>query len=487
MLRRARRRLHRVTTGTDGGQLTIWASIALAAGALPDLLLGVSTTLGLPQYSLLLAGWAIAGLLAGIYAVENSRRRGIAVFVHLPGRGDAESPLTELAKFADIVLNKHRTWFRTGPEPATERLHDAADRVRWTFTAIEHRLAESAVTGFASEPLFLYLQCRQEEAVELGRRLHARVVGQGMGDALFARTSLEVRYLSKFSGRDDVHRIDLSQSLSGVADRSMCQIDTVDLSTTATHATRPARVALVLRAGHASQSNPQAFVAMALCAAAGETSTPYYVTEADSCSWAVVAQIDAARLVALLRDGAAHTVVAEIRAAYRSLCRKQFGLDSVPVRLLSDGPTTLLMAIAAVIGDVRLIRWNAISAAPTTSGLFALIDGDDVGARMEHLLLNNERLEAVRHSTATDGAMATLVNRLGTLPGVTHLSTGGDSALFSLDRNSVQAFAGELSQQRAALDFRISCGIGESTSRAFVALRSAKTSGKNRTEIQGTC
>ncbi len=102
---------------------------------------------------------------------------------------------------------------------------------------------------------------------------------------------------------------------------------------------------------------------------------------------------------------------------------------------------------------------------------------------MEHLLLNDERLEAVRHSTATDDAMATLVNQLSKLPGVTHLSTGGDSALFSLDRNSVQAFADELSHQRTVLDFRISCGIGESTSRAFVALRSAKTSGKNRTEI----
>lgn len=484
MLQRARRRLHRLTTGTDGGQLTIWASIALAAGALPDLLLGASTTLGLPQHSLLIAGWVIAAGLAGIYAIENLRRRGIAVFVHLPGRGDAESPLTELAKFADIVHNKHRTWFRTGPEPATERVH-ATDRIRWTFTTIEHRLAESTVAGFTSEPLFLYLQCHQEEAVELGRQLHAQVVGQRT-DALFARTSLEVRYISRFSGLDDIHRIDLSQSFSSIPHRSICQIDTVDLSNTATHVTRPARVALVLRAGHASQSNPQAFVATALCAAAGETSTPYYVTEADSCSWAVVAQIDTERLVELLRDGTAHTVVAEIRDAYRNLCREQFGLDSVPVRLLSDGFTILLMAMAAVIGDVRLIPWNTTSSAPTTSGLFALIDGDDVGARMEHLLLNNERLEAMRHSTATDGAMATLVNQLSALPGVTHLSTGGDSALFSLDRNSVQAFADELSQQRAALDFRISCGIGESTSCAFVALRSAKTSGKNRTEIQGT-
>jgi len=259
---RVRRSLNRITTGTDVGKLTIWASVALVAGALPDLLLGVSTTLGLPQYSLLLAGWAIAGLLAGIYAVENSRRRGIAVFVHLPGRGDAEPPLTELARFADLVLDKHRTWFRAGPEPAAERLRDAADRVRWTFTTIEHRLAESAVTGFAHEPLFLYLQCRQEEAVELGRLLHAQVMGHGAGDTLpvFARTSLEVRYLSPFSGRDDVHRIDLLRTLSSVADRCICQIDKVELLSTVTRARRPARVALILRAGHKSQSNPQDFI-----------------------------------------------------------------------------------------------------------------------------------------------------------------------------------------------------------------------------------
>ena len=225
---------------------------------------------------------------------------------------------------------------------------------------------------------------------------------------------------------------------------------------------------------------------MAKRVAAGDMSTPYDVTEADSCSWALVVQIDAARLVALLRDGIAHTVVAAIRTAYCSLCREKFGLDSVPIRLISDGPTTLLMAIAAIMGNVRLIRWNEIMTTPTTSGLFALIDGDDVGARMEHLLLSNEQLEAIRHSAATDSVMATLVNRLSTLPGVTHLSTGGDSALFSLDRTSAQLFADELSHQRTALDFRMSCGIGESTSHAFVALRSAKTSGKNRTEIQGT-
>lgn len=283
-----------------------------------------------------------------------------------------------------------------------------------------------------------------------------------------------------------MHRIDLSRSFSSVIERSICQIHAVELSTSVTLVGRPTRVALILRAGHRSQSDPQTFVAIAQRAAAGETSTPYHVTEADSCSWAVVVQIDSSRLIALLRDGIAHAVVAEIRTAYRSLCREKFGLDAVPVRLLSDGPTTLLMAIAAVIGDVRLIRWNETAVAPTTSELFALIDGDDIGARMEHLLLNDERLEAVRHSAATDGAMAVLVGRLGTLPGVTHLSTGGDSALFSLARPSVQAFADELSHQRAALDFRISCGIGGSTRRAFVALRSAKTSGKNRTEIQGT-
>ncbi|MGQ0774135.1 MAG: hypothetical protein ACT4NY_06920 [Pseudonocardiales bacterium] len=420
---------------------------------MPDLLLGISSTLGLPQYSLLLVGWAIAGLLAGIYFFENSRRRGIAIFVHLPGRGDADSPLTELGKFADLVSNKHRTWFRTGPEPPEERLQDAADRVRWTFATIEHRLAESAVTGFASEPLFLYLQCRQEEAVELGRRLHAWVVGQGVGDALFARTSLEIRYVSHFSDRDDVHRINLSKSLSSVVDRSICQIDTIEFSTTATHAARPARVALILRAGHRSQSDPQEFIDTAQRAAAGDTSTHYDVTEADCCSWALVVQIDSAQLIAHLRDGIAHTVVADIRAAYRSLCREKFGDDSIPVRILSDGPNTLLMAIAAVIGNVRLIRWNAMQTSPTTSELFALIDGDDVGARMEHLLLNDERLEAVRYSTAADGAMSSLVNQLGKLPGVTHLSTGGDSALFLLDRSSVQAFADELSHQRAALDF----------------------------------
>ncbi len=222
--------------------------------------------------------------VGGIYTVENLRRRGTPVFVHLPGRGDADSPRTELGKFADLVQDKHRSWFRTCPEPPEERLDGAADRVRWTFTTIEHRLAENAVTGFTREPLFLYLQCRQEEAVELGRRLHAQIFGQGTGDALFARTSLEVRYVSEFLGHPDVHRINLLQSSSSVADRSICQIDKVELSTKAPHATRPARVALILRAGHKSQGAPQESIDTAKRAAAGDTSTRYDVTEADACS-----------------------------------------------------------------------------------------------------------------------------------------------------------------------------------------------------------
>ncbi len=458
VLKRVRRRLHYVTTETDGGRLTVWVSIALAAGALPSLLIGVSTILDLPQYSLLLIGWTIAGLFALIYAVENSRRQGIAVFIHLPGRGDVESPLTQLSEFADLVFNKHRAWFRTGPEPAAERLHSTADRVRWTFTTIEHRLAESAVVGFSNEPLFLYLQCRQAEAVELGRRLHTQVVGEERGDTLSARTSLEVRYLSRHSDRDDVHRIDLARSFSSAAHRPVCQIHSVELLNVDTHVIRPARIALIIRAGSWSQSAPQAFISTAKRAAAGETSTPYQVTETDSCSWAVVVQIDNTRLIDLLKDGAAHGVVAEIRAAYRDLCRQKFGLNTVPVRLLSDGPTILLTALAATIGDIRLVPWNENSSTPTSPEIFALIDGDDVGTRMEYLLLSDEQREAVRHSNATDGAISTVVGRLSTLPGVTHLSTGGDSALFALDKTSVQEFSEELSQQRATLDFKISCG-----------------------------
>ena len=77
--------------------------------------------------------------------------------------------------------------------------------------------------------------------------------------------------------------------------------------------------------------------------------------------------------------------------------------------------------------------------------------------------------------------MRALTERVLLVAGVTVLSTGGDSAIFTMPRSSFRSFEQSLNVARTDLNYRFSCGYGVDSREAFVALRAAKTAGKNIT------
>lgn len=114
--------------------------------------------------------------------------------------------------------------------------------------------------------------------------------------------------------------------------------------------------------------------------------------------------------------------------------------------------------------------------------LFLAIDGDDVGRALEYLVLQNrvEELAEVsrKFAAATDELSETLVNRFG----ARIYLAGGDSILASMPSSMDHDDMIEQLRQEATAKagFSFSFGIGETPRQAYLALKLAKLSGKNR-------
>lgn len=113
--------------------------------------------------------------------------------------------------------------------------------------------------------------------------------------------------------------------------------------------------------------------------------------------------------------------------------------------------------------------------------IYLAIDGDDVGHRLEYLMLVNEREALTEFSRIFQAAMDWLENTLTTDYGATIIFSGGDNLLASLYANNLSPEILETLRADFANRARstLSMGLGENLRQAYFALKLAKTSGKN--------
>jgi hypothetical protein len=108
------------------------------------------------------------------------------------------------------------------------------------------------------------------------------------------------------------------------------------------------------------------------------------------------------------------------------------------------------------------------------------IDGDNIGSRLELGFLQNREEEIHLLSKKVDIAISTMAERLQNL-GMEVIFFSGDSLLCKGEYLDAEVLAEVIKSQSIAFNF--SAGIGNTLRDTYLALKYAKTSGKNRVVI----
>jgi GTP cyclohydrolase III len=112
--------------------------------------------------------------------------------------------------------------------------------------------------------------------------------------------------------------------------------------------------------------------------------------------------------------------------------------------------------------------------------MFFMIDGDDVGARMDSHILRNDVASFVRASETVTASIQSLLRKAKAINGTKVVSVGGDSILVEAIGNSIDELKKSLASAQGSEGFCFSVGIGRDIRDCYIALRMAKASGKSK-------
>jgi minimal CRISPR polymerase-like protein len=123
--------------------------------------------------------------------------------------------------------------------------------------------------------------------------------------------------------------------------------------------------------------------------------------------------------------------------------------------------------------------------------MYAFFDGDNIGERMEIMLLENRLTEATEFSEKLERAMSRLGEITRSQDGIEVIILGGDDLLFKYEDSSTSI--SELLEKLRSEFLRISgstmsCGVGKTVRESVLNLYLAKLYGKNQiklSDVQG--
>ena len=111
--------------------------------------------------------------------------------------------------------------------------------------------------------------------------------------------------------------------------------------------------------------------------------------------------------------------------------------------------------------------------------MYLAVDGDDVGHKLEYLILVNECKAITRFSKTFQSAMFWLEDKLINDCSATIIFSGGDSLLAYLNDLPMEVIEVLRTEFAERANRTLSVGLGENPMQAYFALKLAKTSGKN--------
>jgi len=117
--------------------------------------------------------------------------------------------------------------------------------------------------------------------------------------------------------------------------------------------------------------------------------------------------------------------------------------------------------------------------------VYIAVDGDDIGNHIEYLMLSNKRDALMEFSLKYKEGMDWFIRKIVESMRATIILAGGDNVLLSSNNEmfSVSRLEELRSEFQKRVGHTLSIGIGDSIRRAYLALKLAKTSGKNQTRL----
>ena len=105
--------------------------------------------------------------------------------------------------------------------------------------------------------------------------------------------------------------------------------------------------------------------------------------------------------------------------------------------------------------------------------LYIAIDGDNIGATVERLIILEQRNELTEYAISIEKAIVSIAERLR-FAGANIVFTGGDSVLAYIDKEQTEI----LDCLSFESEFAFSVGLGSTMREAYLSLKMAKASGK---------
>jgi GTP cyclohydrolase III len=114
--------------------------------------------------------------------------------------------------------------------------------------------------------------------------------------------------------------------------------------------------------------------------------------------------------------------------------------------------------------------------------VFVLVDGDNIGTRLEDAVWRDDVAAYVQRSSELTAFFERMGAHLRNV-GVSVLAIGGDSVLAEFSASEIATVLDVLDKVRVRHNVAFSAGIGPTLSQAHIALRTAKASGKARVHL----
>lgn len=115
-----------------------------------------------------------------------------------------------------------------------------------------------------------------------------------------------------------------------------------------------------------------------------------------------------------------------------------------------------------------------------TAEWFLALDGDDIGRKLELFMLTNDIESLSTFASAFDSTINSLVQSACGIDGVDLVLFGGDSVMLKVPDSALKSVLNII--KGASGQFTFSGGYATSMRGAYLALKLAKTSGKDRVE-----
>jgi GTP cyclohydrolase III len=114
---------------------------------------------------------------------------------------------------------------------------------------------------------------------------------------------------------------------------------------------------------------------------------------------------------------------------------------------------------------------------------YIAFDGDNIGFKLEGLILQNKIVELTKFSELLNFHLNKLLNEIKKIENVSIIFFGGDNFLLRFDNSeNIFQFSESIRFKFNSLsDHTASIGIGNNPRQAYIALKIAKVSGKNCT------